>query len=84
MYEPSDRVGELKAQAADARVRVIESNKLVIAELSRIWHELNETAAGQPEVRKHCEHVAADIARLEKLNLAFDTEWLAEAKRDRL
>ena len=83
MYEPSDRVGELKTQAADARVRVIESNKLVIAELSRIWHDLNEAAASQAEVRKVCEHVAADIARLEKLNLAFDTEWLAEAKRVR-
>jgi hypothetical protein len=27
--------------------------------------------------------VAGDIARLEKLDLAFDTEWLAEAKRAR-
>lgn len=65
------------------RVRAIEANKALIAELSEIWNELNQLAAGQPEVRKACEQIAGDIARLEKLDLAFDTEWLAEAKRIR-
>lgn len=65
------------------RVRAIEVNKGLIAELSRIWQELNELAAGRPEVRKICNEIASDIARLEKVDLAFDTEWLAEVKRAR-
>lgn len=80
MDEPSDRIAQLREQAAQVRVRAIESNKLLIAELAGIWHELNELAAGRPEVRKVCDRVAGDIARLEKLDLAFDTEWLAEVK----
>ena len=81
MDEPSGRIAELKEQAVQARVRAIEANKALIAELVGIWNELNDLAGGQPEVRRTCELVAADIARLEKLDLAFDTEWLAEAKR---
>jgi len=62
---------------------VIEANKAVIAELTGIWHELNELAAGQADVRRTCTQIADDIARLQKVDLAFDTEWLAEAKRAR-
>jgi hypothetical protein len=80
MDEPSDRIAQLREQAAQVRVRAIESNQLLIDELAGIWHELNDLAAGRPEVRKVCDRIAGDIARLEKLDLAFDTEWLAEAK----
>ncbi|MCC6496843.1 MAG: hypothetical protein IT193_11385 [Propionibacteriaceae bacterium] len=83
MDEPSDRIGELREQATQVRVRAIEANKVLIAELSRIWQELNELATGRPDVRKICTQIAGDIARLEKVDLAFDTEWLAEAKRAR-
>lgn len=81
MDEPNDRVAQLTAQAAQLRVGAIEANRALIAELQGIWHELNGLAAGQPDVRRTCDHIAADIARLEKLDLALDTEWLAEAKR---
>ena len=80
MDEPSSRVDELREQATLVRVRAIETNRGLIEELSGIWHELNGLAAGQPEVRRTCEQIAADIARLEKLDLALDTEWAAEAK----
>ncbi|HEY3339450.1 MAG TPA: hypothetical protein VGK18_13180 [Propionicimonas sp.] len=83
MDETRDRVAELREQAGTIRVRAIEANKGLIAELTAVWKELNALAGGRPEVRKLCEHVAGDIARLEKLDLAFDTEWLAEAKRAR-
>jgi hypothetical protein len=83
MDEPSDRVAELTGQATQVRVRAIEANKGLIAELSGIWHELNDLATGRPEVRRTCTQIADDIARLQKLDLAFDTEWLAEAKRAR-
>lgn len=76
-----DRVDELRKQAVEVRVRAIESHKELIAELVEIWRELKDLADGRPEARKACEQVAADIARLEKVDLAFDTEWLAEAKR---
>jgi hypothetical protein len=83
MDEPSGRVEELREQATQVRVRAIEANKSLIADLAGIWQELNELATGRPEVRKICKQIAGDIARLEKLDLAFDTEWLAEAKRAR-
>jgi hypothetical protein len=83
MDETRDRVAELREQAGNIRVRAIEANRGLIAELAAVWNELNGLAAGRPEVRKFCERVAGDIARLEKLDLAFDTEWLAEAKRAR-
>ena len=81
MDEPSDRVAELTGQATQVRVHAIAANKALIEELSGIWHELNELAAGRTDVRRSCTQVADDIARLQKVNLAFDTEWLAEAKR---
>ncbi len=83
MDEPSGRVDELREQAVQLRVRAIEANKVLIGELAEIWRELNELAAGRSEVRKLCEQIAADIARLEKLDLVFDTEWLAETKHRR-
>lgn len=83
MDEPIDRVEELRKIATQVRVRAIEADKAVIAELAAIWRELNELAAGRPDVRTLCDQIAGDIARLEKLDLAFDTEWLAEAKRAR-
>ena len=83
MDETRDRVTELREQAGNLRVRAIEANKGLIAELTAVWKELNGLADGRPEVRKLCEQVAGDIARLEKVDLAFDTEWLAEAKRAR-
>ena len=83
MDEPNDRIEELRAQAAQLRVGAIDANRVMIAELRVIWHELNELAPGSSDVRQIRDHVAADIARLEKLDLAFDTEWLAEAKRAR-
>jgi hypothetical protein len=81
MDEPSDRVDELRAHVTQLRVRAIEANKGLIAELAEVWRQLNELAPGRPEVRRIAERVAGDIARLEKLDLALDTEWLAEAKR---
>jgi uncharacterized coiled-coil DUF342 family protein len=81
MDEPSSRVDELREQATQVRVRAIETNRGLIDELSGIWHELNELANGRADVRRTCEHIAADIARLEKLTLALDTEWAAEAKQ---
>ncbi len=83
MDETRDRVTELREQAGNLRVRAIEANKGLIAELTAVWNELNGLADGRPEVRKLGDQVAGDIARLEKLDLAFDTEWLAEAKRAR-
>ncbi len=82
MDEPS-RVSELREQASAVRVRAIDSNRVLIEELSAIWRELNELAPGRPEVRRLCDQVSGDIARLEKLDLAFDTEWVAEIKRAR-
>jgi hypothetical protein len=81
MDEPSDRFDELRAQAIGVRVRAIEGNRALIAELQGIWRELNAIAAGNPDARRTCEHVAADIARLEKVDLALDTAWLADEKQ---
>ena len=83
MDEPNSRVEELTAQAVQLRVDAIEANRALITQLRALWHELNGHASGRPDVRRTCDEVAADIARLEKLDLAFDTEWLAEAKRAR-
>lgn len=77
MDETRDRVAELREQAGNLRVRAIEANNELIAELTGVWNELNALANGRPDVRKLCEQVAGDIARLEKLDLAFETEWLA-------
>jgi hypothetical protein len=83
MDEPSDRVAELREQATQVRVRAIDANRKLIDELAGVWRELNELAAGQPDVRRLCDEISGDIARLEKLDLAFDTEWIAEVKRTR-
>lgn len=83
MDESGSRVDELREQATAVRVRAIETHRGLIEELSRIWHELNDLAAGRPDVRRTCEQIAADIARLEKLDLTLDTEWAADAKHAR-
>lgn len=83
MDETRDRVTELREHTGNLRVRAIEANEALIAELTAVWNELNALADGRPDVRKLCEQVAGDIARLEKLDLALDTEWLAEAKQAR-
>ncbi len=83
MDEPDARVDQLTAQAAQLRIRAIEANQAVIEELQVVWHELNECCGGRTEVRRTCDRIAADIARLEKLDLALDTEWLADARRAR-
>lgn len=77
-----DRFEELRAQAADLRVRAIEGNQALIAELQQVWRGLNQLASGSAEVRRVRDQVAADIARLEKIDLAFDAEWLADVRRD--
>ena len=41
MDETRDRVTELRQQAGDLRVRAIEANKGLIAELAAVWKELN-------------------------------------------
>ena len=83
MEETRDRFAELREQAGNIRVEAIEANQALIAKLTELWNELNGLAAGLPEARKLREQVAGDIARLEKLDLAFETEWLAEARRAR-
>lgn len=83
MDDLNPRVEELRNQAAQVRIRAIETNEALIAELTGIWTELNELAGTRTELRKVCERIAGDIARLERLDLAFDTEWLEEAKRAR-
>ncbi len=83
MDETRDRFEELLTQAGNIRVEAIEANKALIAQLTEVWNELNPLAAGLPEARKLREQVAGDIARLEKLDLTFETEWLAEARRAR-
>lgn len=83
MDEPRDRFEELLTKAGNIRVEAIEANKTLIAQLTDVWNELNALAAGLPEARKLREQVAGDIARLEKLDLTFETEWLAEARRVR-
>ncbi len=83
MEEARDRFAELREQAGNIRVEAIEANQALIAKLTEVWNELNGLAAGLPEARKLREQIAGDIARLEKLDLAFETEWLAEARRAR-
>ncbi len=81
MDEP--RVSELREQASQVRIRAIDANRALIDELSGIWRELNEFASGRPDVRRLADQISGDIARLEKLDLAFDTEWIAEVRRER-
>lgn len=81
MDESGRRVDELRTAAEQAWGRAIEVNLDLIREFEGIWRDLNALAAGQPDVRALCDRIAADIARLEKVNLAFDTDWLHEAAR---
>ncbi|MGC3992809.1 MAG: hypothetical protein QM779_01545 [Propionicimonas sp.] len=81
MDETDSGVERLRDQVVQVRVRAIAANRALIVELTGLWRELNELADGDPDARILREEVAADIARLEKVDLAFDTEWLAEAKR---
>lgn len=80
MNEAENRSQELRAQAAALRLRTLETNRVVVEELTAIWQELNSLAKAQPGLRRACERIARDIALIEKLDLAFDTEWLDEAK----
>lgn len=82
MADAENRVAELERAAAQVRVRSLEFNRGLVEELTGIWNELNTHATDNPEVRDICDIVAGDIAQLEKLDLAFDTEWLAQSKRD--
>ena len=81
--DPAARLGELQERTAQARLRAIEANRTQIAELEALWRELSELAADYEDARPLCEEVSADISRLKKLDLALDTEWLADAKRAR-
>lgn len=83
MDEPAARLGALQQRIVDARLRAIEANKALIAELGAVWRELSDLSAGYDDARPLCDEVSADIARLEKLDLTLDTEWLADAKRAR-
>ncbi|MGB7963240.1 MAG: hypothetical protein WCF12_09840 [Propionicimonas sp.] len=80
MDEAENRSQELREQAAALRLRTMEANRAVVEELGAIWQELNGLAKADPGLRRACERIARDIALLEKLDLAFDTEWLDEAK----
>lgn len=80
MDEAENRSQELREQAAALRLRTLEANRAVIEELSAIWQELNGLTKAEPGLRRACERIARDIALLEKLDLAFDTEWLEEVK----
>ena len=83
MEEPAAQLGELQQRIIAARVRAIEANKALIGELETIWRELSDLSAGYEDARPLCDEVSADIARLEKLDITLDTEWLADAKRSR-
>ena len=83
MDEPAAQLGALQQRIVDARLRAIEANKTLIAELEAIWRELSDLSSGYDDARPLCDEVSADIARLEKLDLTLDTEWLADAKRAR-
>jgi hypothetical protein len=81
--DPAARLGALQERTVQARLRAIEANRAQIAELEAIWRDLSELTAGYEDARPLCDEVSADISRLKKLDLALDTEWLADAKRAR-
>jgi hypothetical protein len=83
MEEPAAQLGELQQRIIAARVRAIKANKALIGELETIWRELSDLSTGYEDARPLCEEVSADIARLEKLDITLDTEWLADSKRSR-
>ncbi|MFV0429723.1 MAG: hypothetical protein ACK5KO_09905 [Arachnia sp.] len=74
------RVAELRHQAHQLRILTIEQTKALAGKLGEVWHELNEFVTDRPELRHDCDLIAADIARLEKLDIVLDTEWLAESQ----
>ncbi len=82
MEDVESVIARLERQADEIRIRAIETNKALVAEMSQLWHELNEHAEGRPEVRHKADLVAADIARLEKLDFELDNAWLAESQRE--
>ncbi len=83
MEEPAAQLGELQERVAQARQRAVEANRELIVQFEALWRELSELSQNYEDARPLCEEVSGDIARLEKLDLAFDTEWLADAKRAR-
>jgi len=83
MEDPAAQLGELQGRIVQARLRAIDANKALIADLEGIWRELSALSADYEDARPLCDEVSADIARLEKLDLTLDTEWLADAKRAR-
>lgn len=83
MEEPAARLGELQERVAQARQRAVEANRELIVQFEGLWRELSELTKNFEDARPLTEEVSGDIARLEKLDLAFDTEWLADAKRAR-
>lgn len=83
MEEPAARLGELQDRVAQARQRAVEANRELIVQFEGLWRELSELSKDFEDARPLTEEVSGDIARLEKLDLAFDTEWLADAKRAR-
>jgi hypothetical protein len=83
MEDPAAQLGQLQGRIVQARLRAIDANKALIADLEGIWRELSVLSVDYEDARPLCEEVSADIARLEKLDLALDTEWLADAKRAR-
>lgn len=83
MEEPAARLGELQERVAQARQRAVEANRELIVQFEGLWRELSELTQSFEDARPLTEEVSGDIARLEKLDLAFDTEWLADAKRAR-
>lgn len=83
MEEPAARLGELQGRVVSARLRAIDANRALLAELRELWRELGDLSDGFDDARPLCTEVSDDIAKLEKLDLALDTEWLADAKRAR-
>lgn len=80
MTEAESRTEDLRGRAAALRVRAIESNRAIAEEFSALWRELNEVSKTEPNLRRIRDRVAGDISHLEKLELAFDVEWLDDAK----
>lgn len=83
MDEPRITVDALQDRVVGLRRRAMDANKALIGELSGLWREVNLLRPDDQRAQELREMLAADIARLEKLDLEFDTEWLAQDKRER-
>ena len=83
MEAAQSRAAELREQATAVRVRAIETNRAIAEEMTSLLRELNALVGTEPELRRLRERIARDIALLEKLELALDTEWLDESKHAR-